>query len=253
MRFDSANSSNEFIVEGMSALAEYIRHKPNSIKRVCVSPKYKDKIHALIGSRDIKVSLIDERNARNEKGHSVSPVYAVVEIHYQSFSNLLNLLQKSQEHKLILALDHITDPRNLGAIARSAAFFGVKHILIPKMRQVLLTEASVATSQGAFAFSELVLVSNLNQSLEKLKEEGFWVICADAGGEPFEKVVREYQKVVLVLGSEGSGVSDLVKKRSDRIVSIASQHQILDSLNVSVAAGILLNGFAIPQVPRSNS
>lgn len=253
MKFDSSISASEFVVEGLSALAEYVRLKPHSIKKVFSTQKYKEKVMALIGSRDIALRIIDERAPRNERVQSEAPVYALVEIHYQSFANVMTLLQKSKQHNLILALDHITDPRNLGAIARSAAFFGVKHILIPKMRQVLLTNASVATSQGAFAFSEPVLVTNLNQSLEKLKTLGFWVISADAGGEPFEKVVHQYEKVVLVLGSEGSGVSELLKKRSDRIVSIASHHQVLDSLNVSVAAGILLNGFTTQQLPRSHS
>jgi 23S rRNA (guanosine2251-2'-O)-methyltransferase len=252
MKFNSSNpSSNEFVVEGLSALAEYIRLKPHTIKSVFCTSKYKEKVSQLIGSLKIPIQPIGER--ASEKSDSESSVYAFVEIHYQSLSNLLTVLEKSPEHNLVLALDHITDPRNLGAIARSAAFFGVKHILIPKMRQVLLTEASVATSQGAFAYSELVLVPNLSQALEKLKEQGFWVLCADGGGEPFEKVVNEYQKVVLLLGNEGSGVSDLLKKRSDRIVSIKPRHQILDSLNVSVAAGILLSGFASKQTPHSKS
>nr|ADI87833.1 hypothetical protein AKSOIL_0325 [uncultured bacterium Ak20-3] len=245
------STSNEFTVEGMSALAEFVRHKPSSIKRIFSTPKYKDKVTALVGKLDIPVKIVEDRPSSDER--PTSPVYASVEIHYQSFSNLLSILGKSKQDQLVLALDHITDPRNLGAIARSAAFFGVKYILIPKMRQVLLTPASVATSQGAFAFSELVLVPNLGQALEKLKEEGFWVICADAKGEKFEKVIGEYQKVVLLLGSEDKGVSELLKKRSDRVVSISTDTQTLDSLNVSVAAGILLNGFAKHQVPHSNS
>lgn len=255
MKFNSL-PSNEYIVEGLSALSEYCRHKPQSIKRIFYTSKYKEKVQELIGNNKIPLELIADSKDSPRKGERrefepKSPVYARVEIHYQSFANVLNEFQKSSEHKIVLALDHITDPRNLGAIARSAAFFGVKYILIPKMRQVLLTGASVATSQGAFAYSELVLVSNLNQSLEKLKELGYWVICADAEGEAFESVVKEYEKVILLLGSEGDGVSSLLKKKSDRIVSIGSQNQVLDSLNVSVAAGILLNGFA-SQFPRSN-
>jgi len=250
MKPDSSLPPNEFVVEGFSALAEFIRHKPQSIKKVFSTSKYLEKTKELIGKHNIPIRTQEERSSQIVKGRIEAPVYALVEIHYQSFANLQALLQKQKSNNLILALDHITDPRNLGAIARSAAFFGVKHILIPKMRQVLLTGASVATSQGAFAFSELVLVSNLNQSLEKLKELGFWVICADAKGEPFEKVADQYEKVVLLLGSEGSGVSELLKKRSDRMVSIASHHGILDSLNVSVAAGILLNGFTSQQTPR---
>lgn len=234
---------DQFLVEGLSALAEYVKHKPAAIKSVFYKEKYKDKVIALLGPLRIRLQVIgDELKA----GSVESPVFAHVSLGYQNFSHVTKILESSKEANVILALDHITDPRNLGAIARSAAFFGVKYILIPKMRQVLLTGASVATSQGAFAFSELVLVSNLNQSLEKLKDLGFWVICADSQGEPFQKVIGQYDRVVLVLGSEGSGVSQLVKKKSDRIVAIDSPRQVLDSLNVSVAAGILLQGFCVP-------
>jgi 23S rRNA (guanosine2251-2'-O)-methyltransferase len=247
-RSSSSTNNNQYIVEGLSAINEFIRHKPKAIKRIFYSAKYAEKVKYLIQGVDIPLTLIRSDEASQErKNHSDSPVQALVEIHYQNFDNLTSILQKSAKHNLILALDHITDPRNLGAIARSAAFFGVKYILIPKNRQVLLTEASVATSQGAFAYSELVLVTNLAQSIEKLKELGFWIICADVNGESFQKSVKQYEKVVLLLGSEGSGVSELLKKRSDRIVSIAPQSPILDSLNVSVAAGILLNGFTTTQ------
>ncbi len=244
MKFQvNSPNPNEFMVEGLSALSEFIRHKPQSIKCIYSTLKHREQLAKLIGTREIRVEFLKETHRSDQALNS--SVYAYVEIHYQSFQNLLQLLEKKSPHNLILALDHITDPRNLGAIARSAAFFGVKYILIPKMRQVLLTSASVSTSQGAFAYSELVLVANLSQSLEKLKELGYWVLSADSGGESYEQVRRTtYEKVVLVLGSEGSGVSDLVKKRSDRIISIDSRHKILDSLNVSVAAGILLNAFA---------
>ena len=241
---------DQFLVEGLSALAEYVRHKPSAIKCIFYKAKYKEKVLDLVGTLRIPHQLLEERTSNTDM--SVAPVFAHVSLGYQSFTHVTKVLENSQDTNLVLALDHITDPRNLGAIARSAAFFGVKYILLPKMRQVLFTDASVATSQGAFAFSELVLVSNLNQSLEKLKDLGFWIICADSEGEPFQKVLAQYKRVVLLLGSEGKGVSELLKKKSDRIIAIASPHKILDSLNVSVAAGILLQSFSA-HTPQSVS
>ena len=234
---------NEYIIEGLSVLTEFLRLKPQAVKQVYCHTKHRARVEAVLSGKRIPLSVVESAD-RNPLQISKSPVFACVEIHYQSLQNLIVELRKGPKRSLVLALDHITDPRNLGAIARSAAFFGVKYILIPKTRQVLLTEASVASSQGAFAYTELVLVSNLHQALEKLKEENYWVLCADMGGLPYEKATGQYEKCVLLLGSEGEGVSDLLKRKSDLIISIPPSETILDSLNVSVAAGILLNAFS---------
>jgi 23S rRNA (guanosine2251-2'-O)-methyltransferase len=145
-----------------------------------------------------------------------------------------------QNESLIVALDHVQDPHNLGAIARSASFFGVKTLLIPKARQVSLTKASVATSQGAFAYLNVVQVSNLTRAIKKLKDEQFWALGADMNGESVEEVVGFYEKTVLILGNEAKGLSRLVKENCDRVVSIGREIGELESLNVSVAAGILI-------------
>lgn len=242
MSFKTA--SNQYVIEGFSAISEYIRHRPQALKSISYSLKHESKVKQLVGSHKIQLIPLKEDKQLRDKAVSSSSIHAFVEVHYQSFLNMLKQIENKNDQKLILALDHITDPRNLGAIARSAAFFGVKYILIPKMRQVLLTEASVATSQGAFAYTELVLVTNLNQSIEQLKECGYWILSSDSEGESYERLVGKFEKIVLVLGSEGFGVSALLKKRSDQIVSIHSNKQVLDSLNVSVAAGILLNAFS---------
>lgn len=239
------NNKTEFLIEGFSVLSEYVRLKPAAIKQVFCKQKEIEKVSKLLKSLAIKIQIIEELNPSKDRPiASRSPIFAFVSISCYGFDRLSSALQKQENPPIILALDHITDPRNLGAIARSAAFFGVKYLLLPKFRQVALTDAAVSTSQGAFAFSELILVPNLSQATEKLKKIGYWVICADSNGEEISKVVNEYDKIVLLLGSEGDGVSELLKKRSDRIVAISSQTQTLDSLNVSVAAGILLHSFA---------
>jgi 23S rRNA (guanosine2251-2'-O)-methyltransferase len=143
---------------------------------------------------------------------------------------------------LILALDHVQDPRNLGAILRSAAFFGVRNVLVPERRQVLLTQASVATAQGGFALCDLVCTVNLGRTLRDLKDKGFWILGATMDGEAIPQVAGHYEKVVLVLGAEETGLSRSVEELCDRKVAIQGAGE-LDSLNVSVAAGILLNAF----------
>ena len=127
---------------------------------------------------------------------------------------------------------------------RTAAFFGVKHVIAPSKRQVLLTQASVATAQGAFAVTDLVCVTNLVRSLRELQQKGYWVLGADMDGEAFQGVIGEYQKQIIVLGNEESGMSRLVSDACDRTISIESGSNNLESLNVSVAAGILINAFS---------
>ncbi|MEZ4741983.1 MAG: TrmH family RNA methyltransferase [Bdellovibrionota bacterium] len=103
-------------------------------------------------------------------------------------------------------------------------------ILLPKDRQVKLTNASVATSQGGFSLVELFCVTNLVRSLKKLKEMDYWIIGADMGGEDYKDVAGFYDKTVLVLGSEGSGLSHIVRKSCDRIVAIGGREDGLESL-----------------------
>lgn len=246
----TGSKGQQYIVEGFSALQEYLRLKPGAVKSIKCSLKHKAKMEELLKSLRIPVEYVEEQ--KRNKDNLVS-VEACVEIHYQSLHNLISKFEKTNFPELLLALDHITDPRNLGAIARSAAFFGVRYILLAKNRQVLLTPASVSSSKGAFAYSELVLVPNLSQAIIKLKELGYWVLSADADGEPYENLLGVYERCVLVLGSEGKGVSSLLRKRSDRMLSIGSASKNLDSLNVSVAAGILLNAFSQSKVSHPSS
>ena len=117
-------------------------------------------------------------------------------------------------------------------------------MIAPRTRQVMLTEASVGTSQGAFALTDLVLVPNLVRALEILKELGYWILAADGEGEAFQKTVGMFEKVVLVLGAEQEGVSALVKKKADKLIGITGAQRAVESLNVSVAAGILLQSFS---------
>ena len=141
---------------------------------------------------------------------------------------------------LIIACDHITDTRNLGAIARTAAFFGIQNIILPRDRQASITSGTLAVAQGAFATIKPCLVTNLTRTLESLKECGYWIATADMKGVDVSKLQTGYNKLVLVLGSEDKGVSAQIRNKSDLLVSIPSFGGSLDSLNVSVAAGILI-------------
>lgn len=143
-----------------------------------------------------------------------------------------------KENAFVLILDSITDPHNVGAIIRSADQFGVDLVVLPDHRAATDSEVIARTSAGAATWVPTVRVPNLVRVAEQLKKENFWVFGADANGTPASQISFP-KKIALILGSEGSGVSHLLKQTCDTIVSIPTQGK-LDSLNVSVAAGILL-------------
>lgn len=145
------------------------------------------------------------------------------------------------EKATVVVLDRVTDPHNVGAILRSCDQFGASLVILPEHKSsndVENNEVIARTSAGASAWVPVAIVSNLVRSVEKLKEAGFWVYGADAGGETCGKI-EFAKKSVIIMGSEGTGIAQLLEKQCDTIVSIPTCGKI-DSLNVSVAAGVLL-------------
>ena len=141
----------------------------------------------------------------------------------------------------VVILDSITDPHNVGAILRSCDQFGASLVIIPEHNSasdIAGNEVIGRTSAGASAWVPVAIVNNLVRAAEQLKQAGFWIYGADAGGENCRKIDFP-EKSVLIMGSEGTGISQLLEKQCDTIVSIPTCGKI-DSLNVSVAAGVLL-------------
>ena len=135
-------------------------------------------------------------------------------------------------------LDHLTDPHNFGAIIRTCECIGVDSIIIPKDRSVLVNDTVYKTSVGAINNVKIIMVSNLKNAMDKLKDLGYFIYTADMDGENYKKV-NYAPKKVLVIGAEGDGVSKIVRDNSDVIVSLPMFGKI-NSLNASVSAGILL-------------
>lgn len=145
---------------------------------------------------------------------------------------------KDIEGDLVLILDHLEDPHNFGAIIRTCASVGIKSIIIPKDRSVGVTDVVVKTSVGTINYVKIIMVNNLVATIKVLQKEGFFVYAASMEGTDFRKV--DYSnKVALVIGNEGSGVSRLVKESSDCLISIPMNKNV-ESLNASVAASILI-------------
>ena len=145
---------------------------------------------------------------------------------------------ENKESSIVVILDSITDPHNVGAIIRSCDQFGVDLVVLPERRGASESEIIGRSSAGASAWVQTSVVSNLVRTVEKLKEAGFWIYGADAGGETAGQTSLQ-GKIALVMGSEGSGISRLLEEKCDKIISIPTCGK-LDSLNVSVACGVLL-------------
>ena len=145
---------------------------------------------------------------------------------------------ETKNSSIVVILDSITDPHNVGAIIRSCDRFGVDLVVLPERRGASESEIIGRSSAGASAWVQTSVVSNLVRTVEKLKEAGYWIYGADAGGETAGQTSLQ-GKIALVMGSEGSGISRLLEEKCDKIISIPTCGK-LDSLNVSVACGVLL-------------
>lgn len=153
---------------------------------------------------------------------------------YHTFDEIKNDINSN----FIVILDHIEDPRNFGAIIRTSECAGVNYIIIPNKRSVEITPIVMKTSSGALTNMKIVEVSNLRNTIDRLKELNYWVIGTDADGTNYTDI--DYKgKVALVIGSEGNGLKEIVRRSCDVIASIPLKGKV-NSLNASVAAGIMI-------------
>ena len=156
---------------------------------------------------------------------------------YSEVEDMLALAKERGEYPFLILLDNIEDPHNLGAVIRTANLAGAHGVIIPKNRAVGLTATVARTSAGALNYTPVAKVTNLVRTIGELKEKGLWFVCADMDGTPMYDLDLK-GPIGLVIGSEGEGVGRLVKENCDLAASIPMKGDI-DSLNASVAAGVL--------------
>ncbi len=189
---------------------------------------------------DSKVSSLPEE-AREHRGILLLAAGDAEQVRASNSVQLDQWLLKCPEKATVLILDSVTDPHNVGAVIRSMDQFGADLLILPDHRSagdVFTSEIVARTSAGASAYVPLASVTNLVRSVQLLKDAGFWIFGADAGGQSLQNV-QFPEKTCLVMGSEGSGISHLLEDSCDNLISIPTCGKI-DSLNVSVAAGVLL-------------
>lgn len=233
---------NESMIEGRNAVLEAYR-----------SGKCVDKIYVLDGCQDGPILTI-KREAKkagtlikyvdrslldnmSETGKHQGVIAVTAAYDYADVDDILRDAKEKGEDPFVVILDNIEDPHNLGAIIRSAHQAGAHGVIIPKNRAVGLTATVARTSAGALNYIPVAKVTNISKTIEDLKKEGLWFVCADMDGETMYNLNLK-GPIGVVIGSEGEGVSRLVKEKCDFIASIPMKGQI-DSLNASVAAGIL--------------
>ena len=232
----------EMTIEGRNAVMEAFR-----------SGKTIDRVYVLKGCQDGPINSI-LREARkhdtlvnfvakerldqlSETGKHQGVIASAAAYAYAEVEDMLKLAEEKGEPPFLFLLDDIEDPHNLGAIIRTANLAGAHGVIIPKRRAVGLTATVARTSAGALNYTPVAKVTNLSATIEELKEKGLWFVCADMGGTTMYDL-NLTGPIGLVIGNEGDGVSRLVKEKCDFVASIPMKGEI-DSLNASVAAGVL--------------
>ena len=235
------------LIYGKNPVIEAINAK--KALKVFLAANFNDqKILALIKNNKVAVQTVSPNEMEKMANGGVHQGIAAELKPYQTVSlQEIVARAKKKEKKIIVMLDGIEDPHNLGAILRSADVFEASGIVLPKHNSVSLNATVAKTSAGAINYVPVAVVNNLNQAIKELKEEGYWVVATDGSATISYSSLKYDFPVVIVIGSEGKGVSSLVLKNSDYIVKIP-QFGHVNSLNASVAAGILL-----AEVHKSNS
>lgn len=232
----------ELTIEGRNAILEAFR-----------SGKTIDRLFVLDGCQDGPVrTIVKEAKKRDTiinfvarerldqmsgTGKHQGVVAYMAAYEYAQVEDMLALAESQGEPPFLILLDEIVDPHNLGAIIRTANLAGAHGVIIPKRRAAGLTATVAKTSAGALNYTPVAKVTNLTAVMEELKEKGLWFVCADMGGESMYRL-NLTGPIGLVIGNEGRGVSRLVREHCDMTAAIPMKGEI-DSLNASVAAGVL--------------
>lgn len=231
------------IIEGKNSVIEAIK-SGITVNRLYVDKNIKDKFsNSIIDSareRGIRVDFVDRRvlDSKAKTKNNQGFVADVTEFEYVDVDEILEVAKERGEDNFILILDGVEDPHNFGAIIRCAECAGVHGIIIPKNRACPVNETVVKTSAGAISNMKISRVTNINQTIDYLKDKNVWIFACEVGGEDIFKSNLK-GNIAIVMGGEGKGVSRLTLEKCDETISLPLKGQV-NSLNVSVACGIAL-------------
>ena len=232
----------EFTIEGRNAVIEAYR-AGRPIDKLFILDGCQDgpiltiKREAKAKQTPVKFVTKERLDQLSETGKHQGVIAYAAAYEYATVEEILDNARQKGEAPFLFLLDNIEDPHNLGAIIRTANLAGAHGVIVPKNRAAGLTAVVAKTSAGALNFTPVARVTNLAKTIEELKKEGIWFVCADMGGTTMYDLNLK-GPIRLVIGNEGEGVGRLVKEKCDMVASIPMKGDI-DSLNASVAAGVL--------------
>lgn len=234
-------SSDYFLICGRNSVSEFL--KSRGVRRVFLKEGKKDdrllSLAALAEKQGVPVEEVKEEKLDDMSGGVVHQGIAAMLKPYE-YADLDRVLADWEgKSPILILLDGLEDVRNLGAIVRTAECAGAAAVLLPKHKSPPVTAAAMKTAAGAFAYLPVCQTGNIRQTLEMLKEKGFWVVGADMDGESLYYEANLKGPLVIVMGAEGKGVSPLTRKMCDFCVRIPMKGKV-SSLNVSVAAALLI-------------
>lgn len=217
-------------------VAKEILKKDKKVLKIILQEGFDDKeINSLIEKGNFRVEVKSKRDIeRLADGVHQGIILDIPDYQYKELKYVLN-----NDPKFVVLLDHLEDPHNLGAIIRTCEAAGVDAIIMPKDRQVQINSTVMKTSVGTLDNMDIVSVSNLVNAIDTLKQNGFWVVGTALEDSVDYRDIDYSGKIALVIGNEGSGMSQLVKKNCDFIAKIP-MYGTTNSLNASVAAGIMI-------------
>ena len=231
------------LVEGRNAVLEAFR-SGKTIDRLfvldgCTDGPVQTILREAKKHKDTVISFVKKErlDQLSETGKHQGVIAYAASYEYAEVEDILKKARDKGEDPFVIILDNIEDPHNLGAIIRTANLSGAHGVIIPKHRAVGLTATVAKASAGAINYTPVAKVTNIAQTIEDLKKDGLWFVCADMGGTTMYQLNLK-GPIGLVIGNEGSGVGRLVKEKCDMIASIPMKGDI-DSLNASVACGVL--------------
>ena len=232
----------EFVIEGRNAVLEAFRAGKTIDRLFVLDGCHDGPVMSITREAKKKNTIIhyvdrDRLDAMSKTGKHQGVIAQAAAYEYADVQDILKAARDKGEDPFLFLLDNIEDPHNLGAIIRTANLAGAHGVIIPKRRAVGLTAVVAKTSAGALNYTPVAKVTNLANTIEDLKKEGLWFVCADMDGECMYDLNLK-GAIGLVIGNEGEGVGRLVKEKCDFTAAIPMKGNI-DSLNVSVAAGVL--------------
>lgn len=234
--------NKENILIGRNAVGEAIK-SGREIEKITVVKGGEGSIKKIIGqAKDKKIPVYySDRQALDRMaggGQHQGIIASVADFKYSTVDEILEVAKRRDEDPFVIILDNLEDPHNLGAIMRTAECAGAHGIIIPKRRSVSVTDTVAKASAGAVEYMKVAKVTNISQTIEQLQQDGLWIGACDMGGEEYYKA-NLTGPIGIVIGSEGAGISKLVKSKCDFTVSMPMVGNIT-SLNASNAAAILM-------------